>query len=359
MTVPGDDAQLPPPPSVPATHEPDRSRADRVLVAVKRSRLARFNAGIGVSAILISLIAAFSIARPHEFATGFNARTLTADASSLMVLATGLTFVVVSAGIDLSIGSVLVFASVISAKVMVALGGASAGWGAIVLGLLAAVAAGMGWGLLNGFLITKAKIPPLIVTLGTLGAALGLAQVVSSGQDVQVVPAHLQSTIGIGTAFGEIPWLFVIAAVLAIVFGLILRYTRFGRYTYACGSSPEAARRAGINVDRHLMKVYVIQAGLAGVAGWMSLAQFAGTTIAGHSSDNLNAIAAVVIGGCSLFGGVGTVAGSMVGVFIPAVLADGFLIVGLQAFWVEVAVGAVLILAVYLDLLRRRSANSA
>ncbi len=323
------------------------------------TRLTRLSAGLGVSAILIGLIVGFSIAKPHNFPTGFNARTLTGDASTLIVLATGLTFVVVAAGIDLSIGSVLVFGSVVSAKFMASNGGTGASWGIVIVGLLIAVAAGLAWGLLNGFFVAKTKIPPLIVTLGTLGAALGAAQVITTGTDVQVAPTNLTSTFGTGVAGHTVPWIFVLAGGVAIVFGLILRFTRFGRHTYAIGSNPEAARRAGINVDRHLIKVYALQGALAGMAGWMSLARFSGTTIAGHNADNLDAIAAVVLGGSSLFGGVGTVAGSVVGVFIPAVLANGFLIVGVQAFWQQIAVGAVLVGAVYLDQLRRRAQQRA
>ena len=136
---------------------------------------------------------------------------------------------------------------------------------------------------------------------------------------------------------------------------MLLAATRFGRYTYAVGSNEEAARRAGIAVDAHLMKVYALAGPLSGLAGFMSLARFATTTIGGHDTDNLSAIAAVVIGGTSQFGGIGTVLGTVFGVFIPAVLQNGFIIVGVQPFWQEIAVGAVLVGAVYLDQLRRRS----
>ena len=136
---------------------------------------------------------------------------------------------------------------------------------------------------------------------------------------------------------------------------IVLAATRFGRYTYAIGSNEEAARRAGVNVDRHLIKVYALAGTLAGLAGFLSLARFGTTTIGGHATDNLQAIAAVVIGGTSLFGGIGTILGTVFGVFIPAVLQNGFVIVGVQPFWQQVAVGAVLIVAVYLDQLRRRS----
>ena len=139
----------------------------------------------------------------------------------------------------------------------------------------------------------------------------------------------------------------------------ILHRTRFGRHTYAIGSSEEAARRVGLKVDRHLIKIYAISGLVAGVAGILSLAQFGTTAIAGQSQTNLNVIAAVVIGGTSLFGGVGTIFGTVVGLFIPAVLQNGFVIVGVQPFWQQVAVGAVLVIAVYVDQLRRTSAVRA
>jgi ribose transport system permease protein len=236
---------------------------------------------------------------------------------------------------------------------MEAVGGESVG--TLLVGFAAALASGLGWGILNGFLIAKAKIPALIVTLGTLGMALGAALLITGGVDQRDFPFKLVETIGSGRLFGELPYLVLIAFAVALVGGILLAATRFGRYTYAIGSNEEGARRAGIAVDRHLIKVYALAGTLSGLAGFLSLARFATTTIGGHSTDNLQAIAAIVIGGTSLFGGVGTMLGTVFGVFIPAVLQNGFVIVGLQPFWQQVAVGAVLIIAVYLDQLRRRS----
>jgi ribose transport system permease protein len=304
-----------------------------------------------IALILVGLIVVFSLLRPEEFFDVNNARNIATDAAVLLVIGVGMTFVIITAGIDLSVGAVLVFAGVVAAKAMNEVGGDN--WGVILVGLAAALASGLGWGLLNGFLVAKAKLPAFIVTLGTLGMALGSALLITGGVDQRDVPFKLVDTIGSGRAFGEVPYLVLIAAAVALVFGVILAATRFGRYTYAIGSNEEASRRAGINVDAHLIKVYAIAGTLAGLAGFMSLARFATTTIGGHSTDNLDAIAAVVIGGTSLFGGIGTMVGTVVGVFIPAVLRNGFIIVGVQTFWQQVAVGAVLIVAVYLDQLRR------
>jgi ribose transport system permease protein len=306
-----------------------------------------------IGLILVALILVFSVLEPDSFVDSANARNIATDAAVLLVLATGMTFVIITAGIDLSVGAILVFSGVVSARAMNGVGGDN--WGVIIVGLVVALAAGAGWGVVNGFLVAKAKIPPFVVTLGTLGAALGASLVITGGVDEREVPFKLITTIGTGRAVDQIPWLVIIAFAVAIVFGVILATTRFGRYTYAIGSNEEAARRAGIAVDRHLMKVYGLAGTLAGLAGFLSLARFSTTTIGGHDTDNLQAIAGVVIGGTSLFGGIGTMLGSVFGVFIPAVLQNGFVIVGVQPFWQQIAVGAVLIGAVYLDQLRRRS----
>jgi ribose transport system permease protein len=304
-----------------------------------------------IGLILVGLIAVFSLINSTDFFTASNGRNIATDAAVLLILGTGMTYVIITAGIDLSVGSVLVFSGVVAARAMNAVGGN--GTGTILVGLVIAVLAGLGWGLINGFLIAKAKIPAFIVTLGTFGIALGAALLITGGVDERQVPIKLIDGIGTGRLFGQIPWLVVIAAVVCLIFGVILAQTRFGRYTYATGANAEGVRRAGINVDAHLIKVYALMGTLAGLAGYVSLARFGTTTIGGHTTDNLNTIAAVVIGGTSLFGGVGTILGTVFGVFIPAVLQNGFVIVGVQPFWQQVAVGIVLIAAVYLDQLRR------
>jgi ribose transport system permease protein len=304
-----------------------------------------------IGLILLGLIIVFTLLNPAEFFDVSNARNIATDAAVLLVLSTGLTYVIITAGIDLSVGGVLVFAGVVSAKVMNEVGGNN--WGVILIGLAIALLAGGAWGVLNGLLVTKARIPSFIVTLGTLGMSLGSALLITGGVDEREVPFKLISTIGTGRFADQVPYLVIIAVVVALVFGVLLAVTRFGRYTYATGSNLEGTRRAGVAVDRHLIGVYTICGTLAGLAGWLSLARFGTTTIGGHSTDNLNAIAAVVIGGTSLFGGVGTMLGTFFGVLIPAVLQNGFIIAGVQPFWQQVAIGAVLIIAVYLDQLRR------
>jgi ribose transport system permease protein len=334
-------------------HEPAAHDADDD--AQKLTPLQRLvgNSTLRTLLILIAILLVFSILQFESFATVSNLRNIATDASILLVLGVGMTFVIITAGIDLSVGSILVFSGVIGGKLMMSVGGDNLG--VILVGLAGCLVAGTAWGILNGVLITRARVPPLIVTLGTLGAALGVSQVITDGVDLRDVPFSLVDSVGTGKLFDQIPWLVVIAVVIAVVFGVVLAGTRFGRHTYAIGSNVEAAQRAGINVDRHLVKIYALSGFLAGLAGFMSLARFSTTTIGGHSTDNLQAIAAVVLGGTSLFGGLGTIAGTVIGVFIPVVLQNGFVITGVKPFWQQVAVGAVLILAVYLDQLRRRT----
>jgi len=328
--------------------------------APRWARLATANV-LWIFLILIGLVIAFTTIQP-AFLTPFNVRSIFADNSGLIVLAIGMTFVIITAGIDLSVGMVLIFSGVIAGKVMLGLGSGhsavgaeSAGWGVVGIGLVAGLAAGLGWGIVNGLLVTKARVPPLIVTLGTYGMALGGSFLITGGTDLRGIPTSFTSTIGFGNAFWQVPYLVVITVIVAAVLGLVLAYTRFGRYTYAIGSNGEAARRVGVDVDRHLVKVYGLMGLLAGIAGCMNLAHFTTTTIGGHTFDNLAAISAAVIGGTSLFGGRGSVPGTIIGVLIPATLASGFVIIGVQPYWQYVAVGMVLIGAVFLDQVRRRT----
>lgn len=304
--------------------------------------------------VLLVIVIIFTILAPDTFAQWSNFRLIIQNASILAVLGVGMTYVIITAGIDLSIGSVLVFSGVIAAITMRAIGGG--GWGVATVGILVAIASGLFWGIFNGILIAKAKIPPLIVTLGTLGITLGLAQILTGGIDIRDVPTELTLTIGYGNVFGQIPVIAVIALVVVVIGAILLHFTKFGLYTFAVGSSEIAARRVGVKVDAQLIRIYALSGGLAGLAGILSLSQFSTTAIAGQSQTNLNVIAAVVIGGTSLFGGVGTIVGTVVGLFIPAVLQNGFVITGVQPFWQQVAVGAVLIIAVYVDQVRRSAA---
>jgi ribose/xylose/arabinose/galactoside ABC-type transport system permease subunit len=302
---------------------------------------------------LVILLVFFTVKAPGKFFTLTDFSLIGQNAAPLLVMAVGQTFVILTAGIDLSVGSVLVLSGVTTDLYCIHHGGPNAGWGVIVIGVIIGLATGTGWGALQGFLVAKAKVPPLISTLAGFGAASGAAYLITGGADFRTVPSHLVNTVGLGSVLG-IPWLIVISVLVAIVAGLVLAYTGFGRYTYAVGSNPEAARRAGISVDRHLMKVYALSGLLSGLAGILALSSFDSTTIAGHATDNLTVITAVVLGGASLFGGRGTMLGTVIGLAISAVLLDGLVIIGVNQYWQDVAIGAVLVAAVYLDQFRRR-----
>jgi ribose transport system permease protein len=315
--------------------------------------------------ILAGLVIAFSIVEGTAFLSAENFVTIAEDASELLLLAVGVTFVIITAGIDLSVGSILVLSSVIAAQTMVALSGTpeqvrnyqfpnqEVG---IPVGIAAGLLVGLACGFINGLLVTKLKLTPFIATLGTLGVFLGTAQILSGGTNVPYVPTAVQSEIGTRDLLGFLPVPIAIGLVVVILAILALHLTQFGRYTYAIGSNAEAARRVGINVDRHLLKVYTLSGFLAGLAGIIDVARFNTASVGAHTLDNLAAISAAVIGGTSLFGGIGTIVGTLVGTFIPAVLRNGFIIAGVQAFWQEVAIGIVLLLAVFIDQ-RRRSAE--
>jgi ribose transport system permease protein len=341
-----------------------RARAVEVESAAEpfTIRWGRRLGGGWIFGLLVVIFVLFAALKPAEFATTFNISTLAVDASILLVLSIGQTFVIGTAGIDLSVGTVLVFSSVVGAKVMLALSGTpgatygttDAGWGVVIAGTVVAVAAGAAFGALNGVLVAIARIPPLIVTLGTFGMALGFAQLITDGQDVRAVPARLVNTFGSGALAG-VPSLIWVALVLTVLGGMLLHLTRFGSWTFATGSNAEAARRAGVPIRAQLVKIYMLSGALAGVAGVMAIARFSTTTINGHATDNLSSISAVVLGGTSLFGGVGSIFGTVIGVFIPVILLNGFVILGIPPFWQTVAMGAVLIVAVYVDQQKRRA----
>jgi ribose transport system permease protein len=303
--------------------------------------------------VLLIVVVCFTILSPGKFLTTNDFSLISQGAAPFLVMAVGETFVILTAGIDLSVGFVLVLSGVVAGEYYIHNGGTNASVGTVWLGVIIGLATGAGYGLMQGFLVAKAKIPPLIATLAGLGGAEGLSYLITGGHDLATVPSKLASSIGQGSLFG-VQWLIVISFLTTLLFGLILAYTSFGRYTYAIGSNPEAARRVGIHVDRHLILVYGVSGLMAGLAGIMNLAYFSTTTISGHPLDNLVVITAVVLGGASLFGGRGSMLGTFIGVFIPETLAAGLIIAGVNQYWQYILTGVVLAAAVYLDQFRRR-----
>lgn len=317
----------------------------------RRLRAAATSSPAYMFGVLVLLVAFFTIMRPGTFASTFNLRNIFLDASVLLVISIGMNYVMVAGGFDLSVGSVLVFSGVAASKTMEALG--TDDIGTVGIGTVVALVSGLGWGLFNGFCIARLRVSALITTLGSMGAGLGMAYLITDGNDIRTVPKAL---IAIGTGYvGNIPWLVVISAMFTILGMIVLHLTRYGRHTFLIGSNAEAARRAGINTAGHLMSLYALSGVLAGAAAMLSLGRFATTTLEGHGTDALEAVTAVVLGGTSLYGGRGTIIGTVIGVFIPAVLANGFIIMGVQPFWQMVVIGFVVIAAVYADQIKRQS----
>jgi len=312
---------------------------------------------------LVVIMIVFSVLAPGSFATTSNIVQLAQNVAILTVVSVGTTFVIITAGVDLSIPSGIVLGEVFAVKALAMM---DAGNGTtavdvtaetttarfVVVALLASLTAGLVLGLINGFAVGYMGIPPLLATLGTLGAGLGVALLLQNGVNTA---SYALNPVASGQVIPGLPNLILVGLVVVALGAVLLHLSVFGRHTYAIGSNAEAARRVGIKVERHLLLVYALGGLSSGLAGFLSVAYFSTTSVAGHSTDNLLAITAVALGGTSLFGGVGTVIGSVIGVWIPAVLTNGFVIVGVQPYWQMVAIGFVLIIAVYLDQLRRRA----
>lgn len=293
---------------------------------------------------LAILFVTLSIASPY-FLTATNLASVIRQTAVINTMALGMTLVIVSGGIDLSVGSILAFSGVIGTMTMVEAG-------SVLPGLLAGVLAGTVWGCLNGVAIAALHIPPFIVTLGTLGIVRGLTLVVSGGLPVVGLPKE-HSFLGEGS-IGPVPFVLVVLAVCAVIMHLALRSTRLGRYTYAIGSSEAAAVYAGIPVGRYKIAIYALCGLLAGVAGMIETSRLmTGQPTAGVSYE-LQVIAAVVIGGGSLAGGEGTVVGTLIGAFIMGLLSNGSDLLGVNPYWQQVLIGAIIILAVAVDEVRKR-----
>lgn len=313
-------------------------------------------------AALLVIIIGFSIKAQGQFNTTDNFRQLAQNVAILTVVSVGTTFVIATAGVDLSIPSGIVLGEVFAVKALalISIGGGesavdvagtdSKAW-YILVALGGSLLAGLALGVVNGLAVGYMRIPALLATLGTLGAGLGIALLLQDGVNTAT---YALDPISTGHLIPSVPNLIPIAALVVVLGIVLLNFSVFGRHTLAIGSNEEAARRVGIKVERHLLKVYILGGVTSGFAGFLSLSYFTTTSLAGHSTDNLKAITAVALGGTSLFGGVATIVGTLIGVWIPAVLQNGFVITGVQPYWQEVVVGFVLILTVWLDQLRRR-----
>ena len=326
-------------------HDGDDSAGQRGLLKRLGSVTAVYTVAVFAAEVLF-----FSIRASDRFLTTNNLILTAQNVAVLTVVACGATFVLITAGVDLSVGSVAILGEVVAAKTIINAGGS--GWFDAALGIAAGIGVGVLVGVINGVGIAYLRVPPLIVTLGTMLAGVSAAQIITDGVNV---PNRTLSRIGNGRV-GGIPYIVLVGLGVVAVAGVLLHFTVFGRHTYAVGSNADAARRVGINVPGHLVKVYALAGALSGFGGVLSLARFNTTSIGGHQSDPLEAIAAAALGGTSVFGGVGSIAGTVVGVWIPGVLRNGIIILGVQPYWQGIIIGLVLVATVWFDQYRRRVA---
>ena len=293
---------------------------------------------------LAALIVILSIASPY-FLTATNISSVIRQTAVINIMALGMTLVIVSGGIDLSVGSILAFSGVVGTMTMVATD-------SVMLGMVTGVVCGTLWGVANGLMIARMRIPPFIVTLGTLGIVRGLTLVISGGLPVVGLPKE-HGFLGEGT-IGPAPFVLVVLIACVVLAHFMLHSTKLGRYTYAIGSNEAAAIYAGIPVGRFKVAIYAICGLLTGLAGMIETSRLmTGQPTAGVTYE-LQVIAAVVIGGGSLTGGEGTVIGTLIGAFIMGLLSNGSDLLGINPYWQQVIIGAVIILAVALDVARKR-----
>lgn len=306
---------------------------------------------------LLALVAAFEIWARSEFGgtfilNPFNLQSIAIFAVAPLLLATGQTFVIISGGIDLSLGFIMGLAAVVAAHVINATTAMMGMPTAVLLGFIAAVLIACVPGLINGLLVSRLRVPPFIGTLGMFGVARGVAFLLAGGTTVPVNNSFF-ALIGNGRLF-SVPYIVIITAIFVLVMHYVLSQTKFGQHNYAIGANVQAARRAGIDIKWHLLRLYILSAACAGLAGVLYSARFnAGAAQAGEPLL-LDSVAAVVIGGASLFGGSGTIFGTVAGALVIAVIQYGLVFVNVEPFWQFISVGVVIIISVLIDQAQRR-----
>ena len=292
---------------------------------------------------LIALFIILSIASPN-FLTSTNLSSVVRQTAVINIIALGMTVIIISGGIDLSVGSILALAGLLGAMAMEKYG--------IAAGIAAGMAVGLACGFSNGLMINSLRISPFIVTLGTMGIFRGLALIISKGLPVHDIPPSF-SYLGEGTLLG-VPFVLWILLLCAVITHTMLEHTRHGRYAFSIGSNPDAAFYAGVPVKFHTTIVYAVAGMLTGLSGMIEVSRLMTGQPTGGQGYELTAIAAVVIGGGSLRGGEGSVLGTLVGAFIMGLLANGSDLLGTNPYWQQVIIGGVIILAVAFDELRKR-----
>ncbi|WP_220729762.1 ABC transporter permease [Streptomyces radicis] len=310
-----------------------------------RERMSHALSELTAAGALVILFIALSFASPH-FLTSDNLFNIGAQTAVIAIIATAQTMVIITKGIDLSVGSVAALSGVVGAIVVRDLGFSV--WAATAV----AIAVGAAAGLVNGLLVTVARIPPFIATLGTMSVGRGLVFIVTGSVGVYSLPESFQ-LLGNGEFLG-LPFAVVLTAIVAVGVAFLLSQTRFGRYTYAMGSNLEAARRSGVPVRRHLTAVYVLAGVLVGLGGMIAASRVnSGQPNYGIALE-LDVIAAAVIGGASLFGGQGRIIGTLIGAFLIAVVRNGAVLLDISIHYQQVIVGVIIWAAVYFDQLRRQ-----
>ncbi|MDA8051995.1 MAG: ABC transporter permease [Rhodospirillales bacterium] len=323
--------------SLSVTAYPRQSRRTRLLQELRQLAFAL------ASIIALTIIFALLNAR---FMSPVNWYHIAQQVAIIAILAVGQTFVIATAGIDISQGSVVALTAMISALAAVNLGMPP------IVAVLLTLLAGALVGLVMGLTITTLGVPPFIATLGMLAVALGGALLTTNGTPVFGLPqGFLVIAQGDFLGFPHMAW---IALILALIAAFVLNRTRFGRYTLAIGSNAESARRAGIDVRRHLTLIYVLAGATSALAGIVYVAYTAAAQPTAGQNYELYSIAAVVIGGGSLFGGVGTILGSVLGALLMTILRNGTELAGISPYVEQVILGVVVVGAVYVDNLRRR-----
>ena len=324
-------------------------RPTRRAAPTLRDRALRLLA-LGEGGVLLALLVAAALFTALEpaFMSARNMRAILQTVSFVGIIAIGQTTLLVCGEFDLSVGSVAGLTAVTGARLMATVGlpVPLAVAGALLLGALI--------GLINGLVVVRLKIPAFIQTLGTLFIGQGLIQVVTNGYPVYPLPESVGSFGEQAVAFG-LGWSFVFFAAAALIGDFVLRRTVLGRNMYATGGNREVARLVGIDADRLKIAAFVLTGLLAAVAGQFVMADLASGTTSIGSGWELTVIAGVVVGGVSLFGGAGSMAGGLIGMLLLQVVQSGLVVVGVSANWQQIAVGLIMVLAVGLDLLRRRT----
>lgn len=305
---------------------------------------------------LIFIVSLFSFLKPDTFLSVLNFENVLTRSSTNGIMAAGMTYVIISGGIDLSVGSMLAMCGMFGSVAMLAMAGASwqqiAGGNAIHLstavmigGTLVSILAGALCGFINGKLITKLNLAPFIVTLGTMSIFRGISYLMNDGKPFAVSD---YSWLDIGR-FAYIPSSVVLLVLIFAAAGIILKFTPFGRYTYAVGSNVETAFHAGVGVNKVLVSIYTLTGAFVGLAAMITTSRASTAQPTAGMGLELDIIAAVIIGGCSTRGGAGTMIGTIVGTFLISFLRNGLTISGISANVQLIVIGAIIVLAVAAD----------